>query len=307
MRIIELYRTIFPVFSIEIFPPKTQQGVENLKTRLIEYKKFAPDFISVTYGAGGSTRHNTHHMVSYVKNELGIEAMAHLTCVAHTQNEIDLVLDDLERADIENIMALRGDPPQGADTFIKPYDGFGYANELIEALVQRKKFGIGAAGYPEGHIEAKTPEEDRYYLINKIKAGAEYIISQFFLENDFFLKWRDLLRADGVTAPLIPGILPAQSAEQITRFASMNGCHIPSRLLDSLKKHENDTDAMRQIGRDFAQRQIEDLLKEGVEGIHLYALNRLDTVAQLAPVIIQTRKNTAEQTVDLRESETADR
>jgi len=288
MHIIELYRQRPFVFSIEIFPPKTPEGVHRLKERLVEFKKYNPDFISVTYGAGGSTRLNTHALASYIKNELGIEAMAHLTCVSHTRAEIDAVLDELQKDKIENIMALRGDPPQGSTTFEAPEGGFAYASELIEAMAYRHYFGIGAAGYPEVHIDAVSPEMDHQYLIAKIEAGAEYIITQFFLNHDFFLRWRDLLRHEGVTVPLIPGILPAQSLDQITRFTKMNGCHLPDSLRERLQKHESDPEAMREIGLDFAQHQIEHLLREGVEGIHLYALNRMETVKRLAPVITGT-------------------
>ncbi len=285
MHIIEIYRRQSPVFSIEIFPPKTPKGVKILKERLHTFKTYHPDFISVTYGAGGGTRHNTHEMASYIKNELKVEAMAHLTCVSHTQAEIDSVLDDLAAADVNNIMALRGDPPQGETEFQKPEGGFGYAGELIEAIVKRGDFGIGGAGYPESHPEAENAQKDREYLVTKIEAGAQFIVTQFFLKNEFFLKWRDQLRAMGVTIPLVPGILPAQSMEQITRFAKTCGCHVPNDLLADLQRFQDDPNGMRQVGLAFAQKQIEGLLKEGIDGIHLYALNRLENVQHLGPII----------------------
>ncbi|MGK5091393.1 methylenetetrahydrofolate reductase [NAD(P)H] [Deltaproteobacteria bacterium TL4] len=285
MRIIDLYRKQPLVFSIEIFPPKTPEGMSKLKERLQQFVPFRPDYISVTYGAGGSTQNNTHEMASYIKNEMNIEAMAHLTCVSHTRTEINAVVEALSKANITNIMALRGDPPQGMKTFRVSEGGFKYAKELIQTLAVRPQFGIAAAGYPEGHIESESLEKDREYLMGKIEAGAEFIITQFFLDNDLFLQWREQLRKKKVKVPLVPGILPALSAEQITRFASMNGCHVPSTLIETLQKHENDSDAMRDIGLEFAQKQIEGLRKEGVEGIHLYALNRLENVQRLAPII----------------------
>ncbi|MBF0286344.1 MAG: methylenetetrahydrofolate reductase [NAD(P)H] [SAR324 cluster bacterium] len=285
MRIIELFPSQSPVFSIEIFPPKTPEGTEKLKQRLLEFKKYNPDFISVTYGAGGGTRHNTHTMASYIKNELGIEAMAHLTCVSHTKTEIHSVLDDLEQANIENIMALRGDPPQGETEFNKPKDGFAYASELIAALMDREGFGIGGAGYPEGHPEAESLEKDYEYFLAKVNAGVDFIITQFFLENDFFYKWRDAMRQMGIDVPLVAGIMPALSVEQITRFARTCGCYVPTALLKELARHNDDPAAMRQVGIDFAQKQIEGLMQEGVDGIHLYALNRLPAVQQLAPLV----------------------
>ena len=285
MRIIDLYQNHFPVFSIEIFPPKTPEGMEKLKQRLAEFKTYNPNFISVTYGAGGGTRQNTHTLASYIKNRLGIEAMAHLTCVSHTKEEIAQVLNDLEQANIENIMALRGDPPRGETHFKKPQGGFAYASELTASISQRGGFGIGGAGFPEGHPETPDAEKHFEHFLIKIKAGAEFIITQFFLDNDFFFKWRERVRTQGITVPLIPGVMPALSAEQITRFAGMNGCKVPKTLLAKLKHYENDPDAMYQVGLDFAQQQIEGLLKEEVDGIHLYALNRLPTVQRLAPVI----------------------
>lgn len=285
MRIIDLYRHHAPVFSIEIFPPKTEEGVFSLQEKLSIFKKYAPDFISVTYGAGGGTRHNTHALASFIKNKLSVEAMAHLTCVSHTREEIREVIDHLARVNIENLMVLRGDPPQGEAHFKKPENGFAHASELITAVKQRGDFGIGAAGYPEGHPETPDPDEHFEHFLLKIEAGAEFIVTQFFLDNDFFLRWRDQVRARGVSIPLVAGVMPALSASQITRFAKMCQCLVPTRLIDKLCNHESDSAAMYQVGLDFAQEQIEGLLKEGVDGIHLYALNRSKAVEQLAPLI----------------------
>ncbi|MBF0278188.1 MAG: methylenetetrahydrofolate reductase [NAD(P)H] [SAR324 cluster bacterium] len=284
MRIIDLFHTGSPVFSIEIFPPKTEEGMETLKIRLMEFKKSHPDFISVTYGAGGGTRHNTHELASYIKNQMQIEALAHLTCVSHTKAEINLVLDHLAQSKIENIMALRGDPLKNEERFQKPQDGFEYASELITAIRQRKEFGIGGAGYPEGHPEAENIEKHFEHFLIKVAAGADFIITQLFLDNDLFLKWRDRVRSHGIKIPLIAGVMPPLSAQQITRFASTCGCTIPEPLLSKLKRYESDTEAMRQVGLDFAQTQIEGLIEEGVEGVHLYALNRLQAVQRLAPI-----------------------
>ncbi len=285
MRIIDLYRNHSPIFSIEIFPPKTLAGMETLKQRLLDFKKYHPDFISITYGAGGGTRHNTHALASYIKNQLEIEALPHLTCVSHTKAEIDQVLSDLVQANIENIMALRGDPPKGESHFQKPKAGFAYASELIAAIRQRGGLGIGGAGYPEGHPETKDLEKHFEHFLIKINAGTEFIITQLFLDNDLFFKWRDKVRAQGITVPLAAGVMPPLSAEQITRFAKMCGCSIPETLLSKLRQYEKDPEAMREIGLAFAQQQIEGLLKEAVDGIHLYALNRLQAVQRLGPII----------------------
>ncbi len=285
MRIIDLYRHHAPVFSIEIFPPKTEEGVISLQEKLSIFQKYAPDFISVTYGAGGGTRHNTHALASFIKNKLSVEAMAHLTCVSHTQEEIREVINHLAQVNIENLMVLRGDPPRGEAHFKKPENGFAHACELITAVKQRGDFGIGAAGYPEGHPETPDPDEHFEHFLLKIEAGAEFIVTQFFLDNDFFLRWRDRVRARGVSIPLVAGVMPALSASQITRFAEMCQCFVPRRLIDKLRNHESDSAAMYQVGLDFAREQIEGLIKEGVDGIHLYALNRSKAVEQLAPLI----------------------
>lgn len=287
MKISEFYQKSDPVFSIEIFPPKTPEGVEKLKEKLHSYKKYSPDFISVTYGAGGSTRENTHSMASYIKNELSIEAVAHLTCVAHTKQQVHEVLQKLTEANIENVMALRGDFPKDFSRE-NHQDAFQYASELIRFLKKNEPFGIGAAGYPEGHVESVNWEQDQLHLLKKIDAGAEVIISQFFLNNDFFLRWRDFLIKKGVTIPIVAGILPAQSYEQIQRFAQSCGCQLPEKLMSQLEQQSDSADAMRQIGIEHAYDQMEALLKEGVAGIHLYALNRLENVEHLAPLCART-------------------
>lgn len=285
MRVIDLYNSKRPVFSIEIFPPKTAEGMEKLKDKLKVFKQYDPDFISVTYGAGGTTRENTHTMASFVKNELNIETVAHLTCVSHTWAEIDNVLEDLKKANIENIMALRGDPPKGSAAFHRVEGGFGYASELIEAIQNKEGFGIGAAGYPEGHVESKTYEVDQSNLLRKIKKGAQFVVSQFFLYNEDFLYWRDFLRKRGCEVPLVAGILPAQSADQITRFAATCKCKVPEGLVAELLLHRDNAESMRKIGLEYAQKQVEKLLREGVDGIHLYALNRIESVQHIAPII----------------------
>lgn len=285
MRIIELYKNHSPVFSVEVFPPKTVEGMNKLKIRLEKFKEFNPDYISVTYGAGGGTRANTQKISSFIKNNLNIEVLAHLTCVCHTKKEINEMLNEFIADNIENIMALRGDFPKERDSNNKCETRFSYAVELISAIVKLNKFGIGAAGYPEGHIEAESLEKDEFYLLEKINRGAEFIVSQFFMDNSFFLRWRDSLISKGVKVPLVPGILPAQSVEQITRFAKMCGCKIPDCLLEKLIKYENDPNEMRKVGLDYATKQVENLLTEGIPGIHLYALNNIEVLKYIAPII----------------------
>lgn len=278
MRIIDKFKSGKPLFSIELFPPKTPVGVENLKAKLTEIVAHRPDFISVTYGAGGGTRHTTREICAFIKQGLGAEAMAHLTCVSHTRGEIDTLLEGLRADGVENIMALRGDPPQDAGQFQPHPDGFRYASELVRVLRDRGDFGIGVAGYPEVHVEAPSYEASLKHQVEKVQAGANFVVSQFFLDNSHFLRWRDDMRKAGVTAPLIAGILPAVSAKQIMPFAAKCGVKVPDALRVGLETFEEHPESATAFGLVSSMRQIEELLKEGVDGIHLYALNRLEPI-----------------------------
>jgi methylenetetrahydrofolate reductase (NADPH) len=284
MRIRDLFRRDRPLFSIELFPPKSAAGVESLKARLEEIKVHAPDFVSVTYGAGGGTRHTTWEICSHIKHRLGLEAMAHLTCAAHTRAEIGALLDELRTAGIENIMALRGDPPPGRP-FAPPADGYAHAVDLVRVIGARNEFGIGVAGYPEGHAEAPSYAADLRRQVEKIQAGADFVVSQFFLDNGHFLRWRDDLRRAGVTVPIVPGILPAVSTAQITRFAQMCGARIPAELLAGLERFPDHPESAAAVGLVFALHQIEALLDAGVDGIHLYALNRIEAIRLVSAAV----------------------
>ena len=282
MKVIEFYKRKPFVFSTEIFPPKTKDSLKRLKQTLREFTRYEPDFISVTYGAGGSTRQNTHTLASFIKNELGVEAMAHLTCVSHTHDDIEGVILQLLGSGIENLMALRGDPPRGAERYIKPMHGYAYAVELISAVKSLNMFCIGSAGYPEGHVENPDLEADLQHQIAKVEAGAELLVSQFFLDNARFLHWRDRLRLAGVEVPLIPGLFPPRSLDALERMAALCGVSIPETLRNMLAKYGADPDVILEIGWEHTERQIEELIREGAEGIHLYGLNRLDTVRRLS-------------------------
>jgi methylenetetrahydrofolate reductase (NADPH) len=284
MRIRDLFRRGRPLFSIELFPPKTPPGSAALKERLQEIRAHAPDFISVTYGAGGGTRHSTRDICATIKGELGMEAMAHLTCAAHSRSEIDTLLQELRAVGIENVMALRGDPPPGA-RFTPPPDGYAHAIDLVRVLAGKDQFGIGVAGYPEGHVEAPSYAVDLARQVEKIQAGADFVVSQFFLDNGRFLRWRDDLRGAGVTVPIVPGVLPAVSTAQITRFAKLCGARIPADLLAGLERFQDHPESAAAFGLVFALRQIEALLAEGVDGIHLYALNRIEAIRLVSAAV----------------------
>ena len=283
MHLIDLYQKKNFVFSIEIFPPKTEKGMEKLKMTLEKFKSCTPDYFSVTYGAGGTSRANTHEMAAHIHHELDVPAMAHLTCVSHTEKEIDEVLTKLKNSEITNVMTLRGDPTAGTKHFVQPKGGYHYASELIAAVRKHSDFGIGAAGYPEGHVENPDKDDDRRRLHEKIAAGAEFIVTQFFLDNTHFLHWRDQLHKEGVSVPLVAGILPPANWNAMSRLSDMCGVSIPEKLAQAMIKHESDPEVSKIIGFEHVEKQIEELLQEGLEGLHLYALNSLETVDRLGP------------------------
>jgi methylenetetrahydrofolate reductase (NADPH) len=281
----DLYGRGRPVLSVEIFPPKTDKGWAHLQSWLAEVGPYRPGFISVTYGAGGSTRENTHQLCVQIRDTLPCEAMAHLTCVAHTRERVQEILDSLKSKGIDNLMALRGDPPKGETSFVPPAGGFRHAIELVEIAARGGRFTIGVAGYPEGHVEAPSYSVDLARQVAKISAGGHLIVSQFFLDNRHFLRWRDDLRRAGVGVPVVAGVMPAQSLEQIARFAQFCGVEIPDGLRAGLARFDGDPDSAARFGIEFCQRQVEGLMAEAVDGIHLYALNKIEPVRAIAPMV----------------------
>lgn len=284
MRIRDLFHPNWPTFSIELFPPKTPAGIDALKAKLAEIRAHEPDYISVTYGAGGGTRHTTREICAYIKGDLGMEAMAHLTCAAHTRHEVRSLLDALHADGIENIMALRGDLPEGSP-FVPSADGYTHAIELVHTLVQDGRFGIGVATYPEVHPESSDEATDLKHQIAKMRAGADFAVSQLFLDNGLFLRWRDKVRSAGITLPLAAGIMPALSAQQIGRFAKRCGATVPARLMTGLTRFDDHPESAAAFGLVFALQQVERLLDEGVDGIHLYALNRLESIRAVSALV----------------------
>ncbi|MGA1597813.1 MAG: methylenetetrahydrofolate reductase [NAD(P)H] [bacterium] len=289
MRLIELYRTRPFVFSIEVFPPKTEEGLQKLKGTLEAITPYRPDYFSVTYGAGGSSRENTHTLASHIQNQLAVEAMAHLTCVSHTRDEISGVLNSLKTSGIENIMALRGDLPESDADLPLAESAYAYASELVQAIRERQEFGIGVAGYPEGHVENPDRDADFRHQVRKFRSGADFVVTQLFLNNEPFLRWRDRLASAGVDLPLVPGLMPAVNGKALKRMASLCGVSVPDKLQEALDQNADQPEAARKIGLEHAARQLEELLREGVPGVHLYALNRLDAVESLAPLLPNRR------------------
>jgi len=274
MKITEKLRSSEPTVSFEFFPPKDDAGFENLFQTIEALKPLDPSYVSVTYGAGGSTRRKTVDLVKRIKQEIGIEAMAHLTCVGATREEIQGVLDDLLIGKIDNVLPLRGDPPKGQTEFVKPEGGFAYASELAAFIRERYPFCLGGACYPETHPEAPGPETDLDNLQRKVDAGVDFLITQLFFNNEDFFRFRDKAAARGIKLPLLAGIMPILSVKQIKRFTQMCGATIPKPLLAKIEAVEDDPEAVRQLGMFHAAQQCEELLEQDVDGLHFYTLNR---------------------------------
>jgi methylenetetrahydrofolate reductase (NADPH) len=263
-----------PTFSFEFFPPKDEEGVTRLFQTIAELKPYEPAYVSVTYGAGGSTRKLTVDLVRRIKRDVGIEAMAHLTCVGASQKELGEVLDDLVEGSIENVIALRGDPPRGEKSFVRHEGGFAYGAELVRFIRSRYELCIAAACYPETHTEASDAQSDLAHLKNKVDAGADFLITQLFFDNADYFRFQDRARRAGIRIPMVAGIMPITNLSQIKRFTAMCGARIPSELLSRLEAAGDDADAVRAIGVEHATAQCRDLIERGAPGVHFYTLNR---------------------------------
>ncbi len=264
-----------PVFSFEFFPPKTAAGEEALFATIEQLRPLRPSFVSVTYGAGGSTREKTVELVTRIKHDLGLEAMAHLTCVGSSRAQLRSILERLQASGIENVLALRGDPPRDQPRFEPPPDGFRYASELVQFIRSESfDFCLGGACYPEGHIEAPDLETDLDHLSEKVAAGVDFLISQLFFDNEFFYSFVSRARRRGITVPIIPGIMPVTNLSQIERFTQMCGATIPAPLHHRLRAADGDPNAVRQVGIEHALQQCRGLLQHGAPGIHFYTLNQ---------------------------------
>ncbi len=263
-----------PLFSFEFFPPKTPDGERNLQDALARLAPLAPAFVSVTYGAGGSTRARTIEIVKSIKRDHGLETMAHLTCSGATVAELHAILDEMAAAGIDNVLALRGDPPAGAARWSRAEGGLEYSHELVALIKDRYDFAVGAACFPETHIEAASPEADLQYLAHKVGAGADFLITQLFFDNAVYVDFVARAREAGIDVPIIPGILPITHVGQLERMTKLCGASIPPALERELRAREGEPEAVVDFGVAYATLQCAELLAAGAPGIHFYTLNR---------------------------------
>jgi methylenetetrahydrofolate reductase (NADPH) len=275
MRIADLFLAGAPVISFEFFPPKTEEGVEALYRTVEELRPCRPSFVSVTYGAGGSTRDRTLQLVGRIQRDLGVLTMAHLTCVGSTREEIGETLKRLHGAGIRNVLALRGDPPKGESEFQAVARGFRYASELVAFIRETGlDFCIGAACYPEGHVETRDLEQDLAHLVTKVEQGVDFLVSQLFFDNEDYRAFVRRARSAGVTVPIVPGLMPVTNVAQVERFTSMCGARIPQELRRRLRIVAADPAAVVATGVQWAVDQGRALLAAGAPGLHFYTLNR---------------------------------
>ncbi len=274
MRIRELLTTGRPSFSFEFFPPRDEEGFQRLRAAVASLDELQPTFVSITYGAGGSTRERTVELVSSMRKEYGIEAMAHLTCVGTSRSEILSVLERLHESGVENVLALRGDPPEGGGDFEPHPEGFAHANELVGFANRYFDFCVGGACYPEVHPEAADADVDLEHLKRKVDAGCQFLITQLFFDNQRYFDFVGRARAAGIGVPIIPGIMPITNVKQIERFTQICGASLPEPLIGELRALQNDHHAVLSLGVAQATAQCIELLQRGAPGIHFYTLNR---------------------------------
>ncbi|HEY9181013.1 MAG TPA: methylenetetrahydrofolate reductase [NAD(P)H] [Candidatus Baltobacteraceae bacterium] len=274
MRISQALATQRPFFSFEFFPPKTEEARALLLETARTLRQLRPAFVSITYGAGGSTRARTIEVSKQIQTGVGLNVMAHVTCVASSRAELRSVLSDLEAAGIENVLALRGDPPKDAAALDTTAAAFGHASDLAAMIARNYDFCIGGACYPEKHIESASLEDDLAYLKRKVDAGAEFLITQLFFDNDKYFEFVERARKTGITVPILPGIMPITNYEQIQRFTALCGATIPPKLLAELEVRREEPKAVEELGVAYATLQCTDLLRRGAPGIHFYTLNK---------------------------------
>lgn len=282
----EMYQLGRPVLSLEFFPPKQPTGVGDTEQLIRRLADCGPDFVTVTYGAGGGTRSMTRHLVRYIRNALALPAVAHLTCVGHTREEINFLLDDYKSEGVRYILALRGDPPKGEMTFTPTAKGLRNACELAAFIRARGDFRIAVAGYPEVHRDALSPDADIHYLREKVEAGGEVVLTQLFFDPEVYFRFVERCRAAGIQAPIVPGVMPIANVSQIQRFTTLCGATVPRALQSKLETFADRPEDVVKFGVEYAINQCSSLLRGGAPGIHLYTLNRS---TQIEPIVAALR------------------
>lgn len=290
MKIKELYDVKKTVISLEIFPPKLTSPVETVFSTLDELKDINPDFISVTYGAGGKAKDRTVEIASKIKNEYHIESLAHLTCISATKEQINDTLKELRSNGIENVLAMRGDLPEDPDFEFPDPLHYEYAADLIRQVKGEGDFCIGAACYPEGHVDCESKIQDIKYLRDKVAMGADFLISQLFFDNELFYRFMEEIDLAGIDLPVSAGIMPVLNKNQIVRISKLAGCQLPPKFVRILDRYEDNPAALKEAGEAYAIEQIIDLMAWGVRGIHLYTMNKPDTAQRIIGNIENIRR-----------------
>lgn len=280
MKIIDRLREDRVHISFEVFPPKTDAGFQSVIHAVDEIAKLSPEFISVTYGAGGGTSKNTVKIASHIQNELKVPSIAHLTCMSSKKEEVQSMVEELKKEGIQNILALRGDRPKEIAEELLPKE-YHYASELIRDIKEMGDFCIGAACYPEGHVESRCKKEDLSYLKEKVDCGVDFLTTQMFFENSILYNFLYRIREKGITVPVLPGIMPVTNGKQIERICALSGTVLPPRFHAIVDKFGSDPSAMQQAGIAYATDQIIDLIANGIQNIHVYSMNKPEVAAAI--------------------------
>jgi methylenetetrahydrofolate reductase (NADPH) len=289
MKVTEALRIRRPFFSFEFFPPRNDEGVEQLMCTAQTLRALSPAYVSVTYGAGGSTRMRTVETAKRIHRELGLTVVAHVTCVGSTRDEMRELLRELHVSGIENVLALRGDPPKGETLFVPSADGLCTSTELVQLINAEFDFCVGGGCYPETHPDAPDAYTDLLHLTRKVAAGADFLVTQLFFDNDRYFDFVERARAQGIGVPIIPGIMPITNYAGITRMTSMSGATIPQALRDALEARKDEPEAVAELGVAYATAQCVDLLTRGAPGIHFYTLNKSPATRAVVSALLATR------------------
>lgn len=291
MKISELFAQQAKTFSFEFFPPKNFTATVDLGINVGQLLKLDPSFISVTYGAGGSTQNQSFDLLDYLENKIGLTTMAHYTCVGANRAKIEADMQQLYELNVENLMLLRGDPPKGAESFPENPDGFNNGSDLVRFVSAQKRFCIGAGAYPEGHVEAESLEQDLQFLKQKVEAGSDFLVTQMFFDNNYYFDFVKKAEVLGINCRIIPGLIPITNFKQIQRFAKLSGAKIPEHIIEQMKPYQDDPKKIYQIGVDLAIKQCEDLLEKGAPGIHFYTLNKSRATVDIFQSLPREQKN----------------